>query len=152
MSSVDDWVKTSARPGALSSDSESSPSDEDSSAKFLERARRDVLTSRTATRIQFLEQRLVPWAKKEARGSAESLEIVGLLTWTIPRYSDKRSRNAALAVVEALVRAEAQETEKEGRAAFELLVESLAIETQRSSRSISTQWYGSSFSRLTELD
>jgi hypothetical protein len=132
MASVGEWVATNGQPRTPPSDDSE---DKESPDDFLSTARRDVLTSRTSTRVEFLEKRLLPWARKEARDDDQTLEIVGQLTLTVARYADKRSRQAVLAVVEALVRSDARDQEKEARPVFESLVRWLAADTQRSSQS-----------------
>ncbi|KAA1470496.1 ARM repeat-containing protein [Dentipellis sp. KUC8613] len=70
----------------------------------LEHARRQLLTSKTRVRVNFLQEGLLPLAKHENLSLSQVLDVFKLLTETYPRYVDSASKEAVEAVGVEMVR------------------------------------------------
>ncbi|EGO00628.1 hypothetical protein SERLA73DRAFT_71629 [Serpula lacrymans var. lacrymans S7.3] len=66
--------------------------------KAMEIAQSRLLTSSTRTRIQFLQEELLPLAKHGNLSLSQTMDIFKLLTQTYPRYVDAASREAVEAI------------------------------------------------------
>ncbi|KAF8627766.1 hypothetical protein AX17_006131 [Amanita inopinata Kibby_2008] len=82
-------------------------------SKALSHARTVLLVGKTKTRVQFLQDELLSFAKHGDMTLSQTLDVFKLLTLTYPRYNDSGSREAVEAVgMELIRRDELRETPK----------------------------------------